>query len=82
MRKVPMMRSMIRRTIKAALRRPELVIWRGPQAQRTPSPGVKNRFRIPVKMMINSTGFKPFTRAFSPTLETRTQAASTRAIRP
>ena len=76
------MRSMIRRTIKAAFRRPDVVIWSGPQAQRTPSPGVKNRFRMPVKMMMNNTGLRPFTRAFSPTRETRTQAASTRAMRP
>ena len=77
-----MIRSIIRRTMKAALRRPEEVMCRGPQAHRIPSPGVKNRFKTPVKTMMNNTGFKPFTRARRPTLDTRTQTASTRTIRP
>ena len=82
MRKVPIIKSMMRRTIKAAFRRPVSVMWNGPQAQSSFVPGVKNRFKTPVKTMMNSTGFRPFTRALRPTFEIWTQAASTRAIQP
>ena len=42
--------------------------------------GVKNRFMMAVKMMMNSTGFNPRTRDLNFTLEMRAQVSSTSAI--
>ena len=77
-----MISSMIRSTMKTALWTPASEMRTGPHSTRFLSPGVKKRFKSPVKTMMNSTGLRPRTNALMPTLEMRTHTASVRASTP
>ena len=77
-----MINSMIRSTMNTAFCRPSAEIRRKPSSARMCSPGVKNRFKMPVNTMMNTTGFSPRTRDLIPTREMRTHTASTAARMP
>ena len=77
-----MMSSMMRSTMKKAVRRPVSLTRRMPSCTSVRSPGVKNRFKTAVKRMMNSTGRSPRTMALTRTQEMRTQTARHRAMMP